>query len=222
MVTALPHTKEPRTRGCAKAAPMESRGGHVGCLHSPFRPVLGCSEVCSSPQRGSGAALGAPRWAGCQQMALQNAQTRGDAQMPPEMASPALLSSSGLAAPHSTSRPKHSPCFVLGCASSRPETFPKLETRITLLNSSEWMKIPQNREHRPRRNQQPGQREGTDPMESSGGSSGGVGADVGGCKESRSGTDTVQGCMQRFKVACCERENSLPTCAKDISRALIL
>lgn len=60
-------------------------------------------------------------------------------------------------------------------------------------------------------------------MESSGGSSKGErGADVGGCKESRSGTATVQGCMQCFKVARRERENSLPTCAKDISRAQIL
>lgn len=28
-------------RGCAKANPMERQGGHVGCLHSPSRSVLG-------------------------------------------------------------------------------------------------------------------------------------------------------------------------------------
>lgn len=139
-------------RGCAKANPMERQGEHVGCLHSPSRSVLGGdSEVCSCPPKWAlellGGHLGGPGASRWHSRARRHAALR---RCRPKWLPlrPSSSSGLGLAAPYSTSRPKRSPCFVPGCAPSRPEAFPKLETRATLLNSSEWLKTPRNREHR--------------------------------------------------------------------------
>lgn len=139
-------------RSCAKANPMERQGGHVGCLHSPSRSVLGgTARSAAAHPNGlwscSGGHLGGPGASRWHSRARRHAALR---RCRPKWLPlrPSSSSGLGLAAPYSTSRPKRSPCFVPGCAPSRPEAFPKLETRATLLNSSEWLKTPRNREHR--------------------------------------------------------------------------
>lgn len=79
-------------------------------------------------QRGSGAARGAPRWAGCQQMALQSAQTRSAAQMPPEMASPAPLQQLGAGAGCTLQHlpPQTQPLLCAGLCALAPRGFPQV------------------------------------------------------------------------------------------------